>query len=277
MNAGLADWIAPARTALLVIDMQRDFADVPGGADALARAVELVTSARAAQVACIFIGLQTRPESDSAVWRERLARLGRDADREMNLCREARPARALSARSRNPANSSSPSAATAPFPVPASRRCCRIARACDTLVICGLTTECCVDASVRDAFERDFHVFVVGDACAETAPALHHAGLVALERQCAIVLETAAVLHVWRPESVIKNQATSMKCYANILLANLTGLRPHAWSPHAGKFHHDQWCGAFVAAVLCSLHPLVPGLAILKARSRDKPGSKPSP
>ena len=31
----------------------------------------------------------------------------------------------------------------------------------DTLVVAGLTTECCIDSSVRDAFERDYHVFVV--------------------------------------------------------------------------------------------------------------------
>ena len=43
----------------------------------------------------------------------------------------------------------------------------------DTLVVAGLTTECCIDSSVRDAFERDYHVFVVGDATACYEPGLH--------------------------------------------------------------------------------------------------------
>ena len=30
----------------------------------------------------------------------------------------------------------------------------------DTLVVCGLTTECCVAAAVQDAFARDYHVFI---------------------------------------------------------------------------------------------------------------------
>ena len=55
----------------------------------------------------------------------------------------------------------------------------------DTLVVAGLTTECCIDSSVQDAFERDYHVFVVSDATACYEPDLHQAALKALELNCA--------------------------------------------------------------------------------------------
>ena len=40
------------------------------------------------------------------------------------------------------------------------------AQGVDTLVLAGLTTECCVASSAWDAFERDFHIFIAADACA---------------------------------------------------------------------------------------------------------------
>ena len=40
------------------------------------------------------------------------------------------------------------------------------ARGIDKLVIAGFTTDCCVDCTVRDAFHRNYDVFIVADACA---------------------------------------------------------------------------------------------------------------
>ena len=41
----------------------------------------------------------------------------------------------------------------------------------DTLLVCGLTTECCVDSTVRDAFHADYHVFHrAADACGAYEP-----------------------------------------------------------------------------------------------------------
>lgn len=49
--------------------------------------------------------------------------------------------------------------------------------AVDTVVVCGVTTNVCVESTVRDAFARDLHVVVPYDACASTHPALHDASL----------------------------------------------------------------------------------------------------
>ena len=52
----------------------------------------------------------------------------------------------------------------------------------DTLVVCGLTSDCCVHWTAGDAFQRDFHVRVVEDATAGTSPEAHEASLLILRR-----------------------------------------------------------------------------------------------
>ena len=45
------------------------------------------------------------------------------------------------------------------------------------LVVCGVTTNCCVESTVRDASHRDLQVFVVGDACGELDEERHRVAL----------------------------------------------------------------------------------------------------
>jgi len=72
-------------------------------------------------------------------------------------------------------------------------------RGIDTVVVVGFTTECCVDCTVRDAFHRNFNVFVVADACAAYSAELHQGALNALAANCALLLEADAVLAAWSP------------------------------------------------------------------------------
>ena len=46
-----------------------------------------------------------------------------------------------------------------------------------TVVLCGVTTNVCVEGTARDAFARDLRVVVAADACASTDPELHDASL----------------------------------------------------------------------------------------------------
>jgi nicotinamidase-related amidase len=206
--AGLADWIAPARAALVIIDMQVDFASPEGaigaaGVDmsvvqpALAAAERLAAAARAAGAPVVFVGLQTDAAQDSAAWLERMARRGGDPKVEAALCRRGSPGAAFVGPT-----------PLAGEPVIAKRRYSAFFEAdldgvlqalgVDTLVVCGLTTECCVDCTVRDAFHRDYHVFIVSDACAAYDPAVHLAALASLEQHCAMLTITDAAVAVWR-------------------------------------------------------------------------------
>ncbi|MEQ8515289.1 MAG: cysteine hydrolase [Chromatocurvus sp.] len=45
------------------------------------------------------------------------------------------------------------------------------------LLVCGVTTNCCVESTVRDASQRDMQVFVVGDACGELDEERHRVSL----------------------------------------------------------------------------------------------------
>ena len=74
----------------------------------------------------------------------------------------------------------------------------------DTLVIAGLTTECCIDSTARDAFERDYHVFIAADAVAAYEPDLHEAALKALELNCAILAASADIAAAWKISSIIQ-------------------------------------------------------------------------
>ena len=204
MNDGLAAWIAPARTALLVIDMQVDFAspegllgalgvDLSGVGPALLKAESLVDAARQAGVTVVFTGLQTSPEQDSAAWNERLRRRG---DHDGGLCCIGTPGAAF----------------VGPQPAPGELVIAKTrysgffrtdldaelrARGLDTLVVCGLTTECCVDCTVREAFHLDYHIFVAPDATAAYESDLHEAALKSLELNCAILVNTSQVVSAW--------------------------------------------------------------------------------
>lgn len=217
----LSAWIAPQRTALLVIDMQVDFAS-PGGVlgrnganlsavpAALSAAARLVHGARAAGATVIFIRLETRPESDSQTWKERTRRMGGVPEQELAICRADTPGAEF----------------YGPMPekddvIVAKARYSSFSgteldailkeKDIDTLVVCGVATECCVDCTVRDAFHRDYHVFLAADACASYDKTLHDAAVQSLERNCAIVAHTDDVVAAWtrRTSTRAMNRSTS--------------------------------------------------------------------
>ncbi len=201
------DWIAPGRTALLIVDMQVDFAAPEGvigrmGVDlstvgpALASAERLAEAARAAAVPVIFVGLSTTPATDSPMWRERMARRGGDPDVESDLCRAGQAG----------SDFYGPKPVAGELVIEKTRYSAfagtglgdRLrARGIDTLILCGLTTECCVDCTARDAFHQDFHVFVSADACAAYEADVHEAALKVMGLNFAILTDVEAVVGAW--------------------------------------------------------------------------------
>jgi ureidoacrylate peracid hydrolase len=201
------DWIAPGRTALLIVDMQVDFAAPEGvigrmGVDlstvgpALASAERLAEAARAAAVPVIFVGLSTTPGTDSPMWRERMARRGGDPDVESDLCRAGQVG----------SDFYGPKPVAGELVLDKTRYSAFAGtslgdrlrtQGIDTLILCGLTTECCVDCTARDAFHQDFHVFVPADACAAYEVDVHEAALKVMGLNFAILTDVDAVLASW--------------------------------------------------------------------------------
>ena len=184
------DAIAPARTALLLIDCQVDFGSADGemargGADmtaplaAVERARALADAARAAGVPVIFVRLLSPPGAEPPLCVEGT----RGAD---FIGPQPQAGDAIISKTRF--------SAFARTDLDAQLR----AQGVDSLVLAGLTTECCVASSAWDAFERDFQVFIAADACAAYEEPLHRQTLRALEMSGATIASTADFLDAWK-------------------------------------------------------------------------------
>jgi len=202
----LAGWIAPSRTAVVVIDIQVDFASPEGALGAyvdmavvqpaVSAAERLVEVARGAGVPVVFVGLFTSPQTDSASWKERMRRRGGDPDNESALCRDGDVGSDFYGPKPLPGEVVVKKARYSGF-VGTDLDARLKALGVDTLVVAGLTTECCVDSTVRDAFSLDYHVFVAADACAAYEPDIHVASLKVMELNSAILTDTAAIAAAW--------------------------------------------------------------------------------
>jgi biuret amidohydrolase len=70
-------------------------------------------------------------------------------------------------------------------------------RGIENLLVCGVTTEVCVNTTVREANDRGYRCIVVGDACASYFPEFHDMGLKMIKAQGGIfgwVSDSGAVL-----------------------------------------------------------------------------------
>jgi len=65
-------------------------------------------------------------------------------------------------------------------------------RGIDTLIVCGVTTEVCVNTTVREANDRGFRCIVLSDCCASYFPEFHAAGLAMIKAQGGIFGSVAA-------------------------------------------------------------------------------------
>lgn len=204
--SALKDWVAPSRTALLLVDCQVDFAspegimarqgcDITATAAALTNAASLADAARKARMPVLFARLITRPVDETTMLREWMRRRGHAND--VAVCREGskgsefvgvHPLAGEAVFSKRRYN------AFAGTELDAHLKTLKR----DTLVIAGLTTECCVDSTARDAFERDYHVIIAQDAVAAYEKALHEGALKALEVNCAVLALSADIAASWK-------------------------------------------------------------------------------
>lgn len=197
--------IAPSRTALLVIDIQNDFG-APGFAmaragmapepveAAISRTETLIAAARRAGVTPWFVRVVTRPETDPRALRRFMARAGMAED--IAICRADTPGvdyYRVSPADGEPEVEKLLYSAFAGTDLEARLH----ERDVETLVLCGLTTDCCVDATARDGFHRDFDIFIASDACAAFDPRTHENALAILSTHCATSVMTQEIVTAW--------------------------------------------------------------------------------
>jgi biuret amidohydrolase len=203
----LAEMIDPGRSALVVVDVQQDFAGAGGamarmgadlsGVEAVIDNVEsLLAAARTAGVCVAFARVLSSPHTDSDALKTLNARRGL-APSALEICREG--------------ERGSDYYRVGPLAgeIEVSKRLFSAfhgadldqrlrERKVDTLVLTGLTTNCCVDATARDAFHLNYNVFVVSDATAAYGAETQRQALAALAQTCCLILETAEVQSSWR-------------------------------------------------------------------------------
>jgi nicotinamidase-related amidase len=81
------------------------------------------------------------------------------------------------------------------------------AREVDTLLVCGVTTEVCVNTTVREANDRGYRCIVVSDGCASYFPEFHEMGLKMIKAQGGIfgwVADSASVLRAMTTANVLE-------------------------------------------------------------------------
>lgn len=197
-KALLSDFTAKP-CAMLVIDVQVDFVAPDGfcaahGADlstmpaAIARIREAIALARRAAMPVCFVRLETRADTDSPALLRLMARQGRVGAHA--LCRAGTRGADYWAIAPQPGDGEIIKSRYDAFLETGLDAWLR-RQGAQAIVVCGVSTDCCVDATARAAFLRDYDVLVLADACAAGTPEHHAAALSSLSRHVATVCDVA--------------------------------------------------------------------------------------
>jgi nicotinamidase-related amidase len=202
----LAPMIPPAMTALVVIDVQGDFA-APDGAmgyvgvdmsdveSTIDRIERLIVAARKAGATLVFARVVTRPETDSEALKRLYIRKGY-GEAAVAICRADTPGAAFYRVAPQPGDIQIQKPLFSSF-VGTDLDDQLRAKGIDTLVFTGLTTDCCVDCTARDAFHRNYSCFIVDDACSAYGEDVHSAAMLGLTKNVALAVTTQEVEAAW--------------------------------------------------------------------------------
>lgn len=210
----MRELLDPRRTALLIIDVQVDFGAREGlygrvGCDlsrvdaAVDRMIALRQAARAAGVHTIFVRLETGPESDSPAAQLRRERLGMGGA--ARPCVTGSPGAEYYRLRPQAGDGVVVKCRYSSFTNTSLEFQLRARPGIDTLVVCGLTTECCVETAARDAFVRDYHIFLPRDACASYRTDMHDVSVDVMAQFFAIVTTTADITRGWNAHASAAN------------------------------------------------------------------------
>lgn len=203
--AALAPLIDPERTALIVVDIQNDFAGPSGllkrvGVDmtlaeaTIDRIEAIIPVARKAGATLAFMRVVTEPETDSDALKALYARKGRPGGQA--ICRTEDGGADYYRVAPEPGDIEIAKLLYDSFHGTDLEEHLR-ARGIDTLLMTGIATDCCVDATARAGFHRGFHIFIVSDACASYEKELHDSSLKVLHKNCALLTTSDALVAAW--------------------------------------------------------------------------------
>ena len=197
--------LARERTALVVIDMQRAFLedegslaqagiDITGLKAAMEGCKRLLASARQAGIPVIHTRYVYRPDyADGGILVNYIMPQLREVDSlaagtpDIEIVDELAPVDGETVIDKN-----RPSAFYATNIEPLLN-----GLGVDSLVVCGVTTNICVETTVRDASQRDYKVFVPKDATGELEQLRYDGALAGMAWVFAKIVDTDDVISVW--------------------------------------------------------------------------------
>lgn len=206
--ATLPDRFDAAHTALLVIDMQKDFClegfgahragrDLAAAQRAIPVIAELLAAARQTGVRVAHVGFATLPDhaSDSGPW---LAQRRRSTYSSDTLCLAGTEGAAFVAQL---------APAAGEWVVRKHRYSAFSGTDLDMLlrsagirsvVVTGVSTNACVESTLRAAFDLDYYVAVPPDATGSWDQALHEATLANVNHRFGVTPESRELAEIWR-------------------------------------------------------------------------------
>ena len=204
----LRERLDPRHTALIIIDMQKDFGCDGFATDKAGRPLDAAKfiiptlarfrkTARKAGVLVVHVGFETYPDhmSDSGPWLTQRRRSTYASDKiaiseteGMEFVPELTPVdgELIVYKHRYSAFNGT------------DLDLLLRAHAIRTVVPCGVSTNVCVESTLRDAFEHSYYVCVPQDACASWDMELHAATLKTVNARFGLVLSTVEIEAVWQ-------------------------------------------------------------------------------
>lgn len=202
-----AERIAPRHTALIIIDMQKDFCTPGFGAHqagrdlTMARSVipnlqRLLAGARAAGATVVHAGFATLPDhgSDSGPW---LAQRRRSTFSSETLCiTGTEGAEFIEELAPRAGELVVPKRRYSAFTGTDLDLLLR-ARRIRTIIVTGVSTNVCVETTFRSGFELDYYVCVPPDGCASWDRGLHEAALANVNHRFGLTPAIDEILAAW--------------------------------------------------------------------------------
>lgn len=207
MRSGLRlhDQASPARSALIIVDVQNDYCD-PNGAcgrqgndlsriNSMCSAIEMLrVCAHRAGVPSVFVRSIHTKETDSVAWLQR-------SDFSNEVCRPGTEGAAFYSLSPGEDDVVVDKHRYSAFVGTRLGHVLRTMRR-DTLILTGTQTNACVESTARDGFMLDYNIVVVDDATATTSVDAHQASLANVRRYFGLVATAAALADVWSAVAV---------------------------------------------------------------------------
>ncbi len=181
-----------ARTALVIIDMQRDFLEPGGFGETLGNDVsrlqaavgpcrKVLEAARALKMLVVHTREGHRPDLSDAPPAKVLRgapslRIGAPGPMGRILVRGEPGHEIVPALAPRPGEPVIDKPGKGAFHATELEQVLRV-RGIETLLVCGVTTEVCVHTTVREANDRGYRAVVLGDCCASYFPEFHEVGL----------------------------------------------------------------------------------------------------